>query len=264
MVIKLNSFRESNQIDIANKIILIAIIVLLGFCFILSDVALGQSNLDYQQRTNRYEGIKQRPINAKLGIELISARIDHQDAIGSGEQYQVRFFLQQPHDVHLLVREIENEHYYWMDRVKPSAPWQTGFNNVFAWPTTDVIRQLGLSLNNLGVVVRLGNASPGAEERVAPALLFQSHQPTQVGGYVFIFRLEREAKLKAVVYPAAGSQPVFTQDLGDQPGGQPVEVRWNTTQVPQGAYRIVLNGYARDNNDPLTQIVHFYHQPVIR
>jgi hypothetical protein len=110
----------------------------------------------------------------------------------------------------------------------------------------------------------LGNASPGAEERVAPALLFQSHQPTQVGGYVFIFRLEREAKLKAVVYPAAGSQPVFTQDLGDQPGGQPVEVRWNTTQVPQGAYRIVLNGYARDNNDPLTQIVHFYHQPVIR
>ena len=132
MVIKLNSFRESNQIDIANKTILIAIIVLLGFCFILSDVALGQSNLDYQQRANRYEGIKPSPVNARLGIELISAHIDYQDTVGTGEQYQVRFFLQQPHDVHLLVKEIENEHYYWMDRVKPSAPWQTGFNNVFA------------------------------------------------------------------------------------------------------------------------------------
>ena len=69
---------------------------------------------------------------------------------------RVRFYLEQSTDVHVLVREQEYKTYYWLDRVKPSRPWQHGFENVFEWSTQDVVQALGgLEIYDLGVIVRL-------------------------------------------------------------------------------------------------------------
>ncbi len=40
------------------------------------------------------------------------------------------------------VRELDYQHYYWLDRVTPGLPWKAGFDNVFDWPTGDVLQQL--------------------------------------------------------------------------------------------------------------------------
>lgn len=265
MILDLNVERAKYK-NVTRRLGLMVLIRLLGFCLVLSGNALGQEKLDYQKRANRYEGIKPKPVSG-FDIELLSARIDHHDDTGGvGERFQVRFFLDQARPVHLLVREVDYKHYYWMDRVEPSSPWQAGFSNVFDWPTADVIRQLnGLSLYDLGVVARLDNPSPRAEERVAPALLFQAKQPVKVNGYIFVFRLREEAKIKGAVYKASGGAPVLVQDLGQQRGGRPFEFRWDFSRAsaPQGAYKLVLSGYVLSNNDPVTQVVHFYHQPVI-
>jgi hypothetical protein len=172
-----------------------------GICLMISSSALGQEKLEYQRRANRYEGIKPKPVSG-FDIELLSARIDHQDNADSmGERFQVRFFLERPRPVHLVVRELDYKHYYWLDKVEPKSPWRAGFANAFDWPTADVIRQLdGLKLYNLGVVARLDKPEPGAIEKVAPAVLYQSQQPTEVRGYVFTFRLRDEAKVKGIVY----------------------------------------------------------------
>jgi hypothetical protein len=99
---------------------------------------------------------------------------------------------------------------------------------VFDWPTADVIRQLdGLRLYDLGVVARLDKPEPGTIEKVAPVVLYQSQQPTEVRGYVFTFRLRDEAKVKGIVYKESGGEPVFVQDLGRQRGGRPFTVRWD-------------------------------------
>ncbi len=249
----------------ANRFIFLFIGVFLVFGLTGGNV-LGQSNLEYQKRVNRYEGLKDRPVSG-FDIELLSAHVDyHEDTSVIGEFYQVRFFLDQTQPVHLLAREIDYKHFYWLDRVEPPAPWQKGFANVFAWPTADVIQQLkGLSLYNLGVVARLGNAGPRADERVAPVLMYQNQQPSKIDGYVFVFRLRDEAKIKGTIYKATGGKPIVEQDLGWQSGGRPFEIRWNLSRSPAvaGAYKLVLSGYL-SNNDPVGHVVHFYHQPVIK
>lgn len=240
---------------------------LIGFCLITSDNVQGQSKLEYQKRANRYEGIKPKPVSG-FDIELLSAHIAyHDDTSRMGERFQVRFFLKDVHPVHLLVREIDYKHYYWLDKVEPESPWRAGFSNVYGWPTADVIRQLhGLSLYDLGVVARLDKSMPRAEEYVAPVLLYQSNYPSEVSGYVFVFRLRDEAKIKGTIYKEAGGKPILVQDLGRQRGGRPFPFQWDlaSTPAPKGAYKLVLKGYMLSNNYPVEQVVHFYHQPEVK
>jgi hypothetical protein len=87
------------------------------------------------------------------------------------ERFKVKVYLAQPSEVHLTVRELDYKYYYWMDKVQPAKPWQPGFDNVFDWPTREVIQQLGkINMYDLGVVARLGNTNPSIVERVAPAI----------------------------------------------------------------------------------------------
>jgi hypothetical protein len=73
-------------------------------------------------------------------------------------------------------------------------------------------------------------------------------------------------KSRASFTKESGGEPVFVQDLGRQRGGRPFTVRWDLTvaPAPAGAYKLVLNGYVLSTNDPVSQVVRFYHQPVIK
>lgn len=249
----------------ATRSILLFLGLLLGIC-LTGGNALGQSNLEYQKRASRYEGTKPKPVSG-LGIELLSAHIAYQEDTSTlGERYQVRFFLNEILPVHLLVRELDYKHFYWLDRVEPETPWRVGFSNVYSWPTADVIRHLNrLSLSDLGIVVRLNKSEPSADEFVAPALLYQSGYPASVGGYAFVFRLREDAKIKGAIYRESGGTPIFSQDLGLKRGNRPFWFQWNLAHaaIPEGQYKLVLNGYVVGNNNPVTQVVRFYHQPRI-
>lgn len=233
----------------------------------LSSNVFAQANLEYQKRANRHEGTKAKPVSG-FDIELLSAHIAYQDDTSTmGERYQVRFFLNEARPVHLLVRELDYRHFYWLDQVKPQSPWRAGFSNVYDWPTADVIRHLnGLSLYDLGAVARLDYSEPRAEEYVAPVLLYQSHHPAEVNGYAFVFRLREEAKVKGAIYRESGGDSIFEQDLGRQQGGRPFMFQWNLTDasVPEGPYKLVLKGYVVNNNNPVAQVVHFYHRPQVK
>jgi len=95
--------------------------------------AQAQDNLLYQKRTNRYEGIKPKPVSG-FDIELVSARVDYSDNPERlGERFQARFFLDRPTNVYLVVRELDYRYYYWLDKVPPHhrgdpdmAMWSTG------------------------------------------------------------------------------------------------------------------------------------------
>jgi hypothetical protein len=226
-----------------------------------------QEELKYQKRAYRFEGIKPKPVSG-FDVELLSARVDHQDDPDRiGDRLYARFYLDQPHTVNLVVRELDYKHYYWLDKAEPKAPWQAGFNNVFDWPTGDVIQQLrGLKLYDLGVVARLDKANPSADETVAPVVLYQRQVPSEVKGYVFFFRLRDDAKVKAAFFEDAGTEALVRQDLGNQRGGRPFAVKWDASAASArpGRYKLVLSGYVLSTNDPISQVVRFHHQPTIR
>ena len=240
-----------------------------GVMVLLAGMALcasAQEELRYQRRADRFEGIKPKPVSG-FDIELLSALVDYRDKPERlGERFHIRFFLPRSEEVYIVVRELDYRHYYWLDRVKPSTGWKAGFDNVFDWPTSDVLKPLGVQISELGVVARLKRERPSAIENVAPVMFYQSQFPTRVPGYVFHFRLREDAKIRGAIYREAGGDPIVSLDLGRQRGGRPFWVKWDATSVPapEGVYRLVVSGYLLSSNDPVSQVVEFYHRPQIQ
>ena len=224
-----------------------------------------QDDLQYQKRANRFEGIKPKPVSG-FDVELLAAQIDYREDLPAlGERLRARFYLDHARPVNLVVRELDYKHYYWLDKVEPREPWRTGFGNTFEWPTSEVLKQLrGLQPYDLGVVARLDKANPSADESVAPVVLYQSKPPQLAESYLFYFRLREESVVKAAIYPESSQQAVFTQDFGRQAGGRPFAVKWTkASDAAAGRYRLVLRGFVSSSNDPIVQVVRFYHQPKV-
>jgi hypothetical protein len=234
---------------------------------IVSAPAEAQTQLQYQKRANRYEGVRARPVSG-FDIELLAAQVAYaDDPEKMGERFHIRFFLARPRAAHLVVRELDYRYFYWLDKVEPESPWRTGFANVFSWSTAEVVRQLAdLRISDLGVVVRLDRDAPSAIEEVAPALFYQSQFPSGIRGYVFHFKLREDAMLKASMFKEAGTEPVWSAPLARRTAGRPFPYKWDLAAggAPEGAYRLVLSGYLLNTNDPISQVVKFYHRPQVR
>lgn len=225
-------------------------------------LAPAQRKLEYQERPYAFEGIKSQPVSG-FNLELLSAMIESQDqALEFGDRLHVKFYLDRARPAYLVVREIDQRLYYWLDRAK--TPWTAG-DNTFDWPTLNVLRQLpGLRPADLGVLVRLDREEPGASETVAPASLSRTTGTSAaVTAYVFTFKLREDAKLRGTIFDETKGTPVFSADLGRQLGGRPFSYRWDLTKssAPAGLYRLVLKGYVLTSNDPVSQVVRFVHAP---
>jgi len=222
-------------------------------------------NLEYQNRGDRYEGVRARAVSG-FEIELISALVDYEDPTPTlPDTLKVRFFLEQDSEIHLTVRELDVKHYYWLDRARSPRPWSRGFDNEFAWPTDLVLRKLDprLALSELGVVARLGRPDPSADERVAPVVLYHSRRPRSVQGYVFAFTTSADARVGYALYREGHAQPLTTEAPLRPRANRPFSVHWDASAAEPGPYRMVLDGYRLDNNVRLHQTVRFVHRPII-
>jgi hypothetical protein len=120
--------------------LMIGLMLLLLVVWVSSTLA--EMHLQYRNRGNRFEGVRPKPVSG-YNIELISARADYkEEGNRMPERFKVKVYLEQPSQVHVTVRELDCKYYYWMDKVQPAEPWRPGFDNVFDWPTRDVIQQL--------------------------------------------------------------------------------------------------------------------------
>ena len=227
--------------------------------------ALAETQLKYRDRGDRYEGIKEKPISG-YDIELISARVDYKEEVMQmPDRLKVSFYLERPTKVYLIVRELDYKHHYWLDKVQPPKPWRLGFSNVFEWSTRDVIKQLdALQIYDLGVVARLEKPEPSKVERVAPVILYHSQLPALINAYLFTFKTSNDARLTCSIYKEGESEPLFTQVHPRQRSGRPFTVRWHTSTAVEGFHRLVVSGYFLDTNNPITQTVSFYYQPVVK
>lgn len=228
-------------------------------------LAVDQRQLEYQERAYAFEGIKPRPVSG-FGLELISATIEHDGkAAAIGDQLRLKFFLGRQRPAYLVVRELDQRLFYWLDKAKSS--WVVGYNT-FSWPTSSVLRYFPeLNMADLGIVVRLDKEEPGALETVAPATLSSSADTdAPLTGYKFVFKLRDDAQVRATIVDETKGTPVFAGDLGQLRGGRPFLVWWDIRKfpAPAGSYRLVLKGYVLANNSPVSQVIRFVHAPAER
>ena len=239
-------------------IVRLLIFLLLGW----QPCLLAQLDLQYGPRGNRYEGVRPKPI-AGYDIDLISARVNYNEqGYRLPDVLKIRFYLTQPSEVHLTVRELDYRYYYWMDKVKPANPWRSGFKNVFEWPAEEVLKRLDdIGMYDLGVVVRLGKLQPSKLERVAPVILYHSKYPPAIGGYLFTFKANGDTRLTCSFYKDQNKTPLSTKVFTRLRGGRPFSVRWDSSDATEGWYKLVVGGYFLHSNDPVDQAVYFYHKP---
>lgn len=227
--------------------------------------AAADEQVRYQKRAQRFEGIRELPVSG-YQLELRSARIEYlEPAQPVADRLALKFYLDQPADVHITVRELELKQYYWLDQVVPSAPWQPQVWNLFEWPTKDVVKRLPkLKVAELGAVVRLDKDGPSDAEHVAPAILYQRTPPQRAAAYVFSFHLRNDANVTSAIYREGEDEPLERKRFPNQSGGTILSVRWDASspQLKGGPYRLVLQGVELDTNKPIRQVVRFYHQPL--
>lgn len=231
---------------------------------ILGLVVLGMAgdDLSYQDRGDRYEGTKPKPIGG-YEIELLGAIVEPLPSPGADfpERAAVSFFLDREETVHFLARERDPKDYYWLDQVKQSSPWRPRATNTFSWPSGDVLRPLGLRPADLLFLVRLGHDKPRSEERVAPVLFEPAADGRRIGGYRFTFRTQATAKIRHAVYgPASAELQPFTP-YSQRSAATPFEIAWIADGQPEGTYRLVLQGYFPADSQRFVQVVEFFHNP---
>jgi hypothetical protein len=225
--------------------------------------AYAQTGIEYQDRGDRYEGVRPRPVS-NYDIELISARADYEEPAASlPPTLKVRFFLPDAQQVNIVVRELEFRQYYWLDRAQPRQPWRRGFDNEFAWPSDAVLGRLPqqVSLSDLGVVARLGGLEPSADERVAPAILYHTRPPRTVTAYLLVFKTASDARLVYRIFRDGESTPLVIGEPLRPRAGRPFLIHWDAARAGRGIYRVVLEGFTLDANRALQQTVRFAHEP---
>lgn len=222
--------------------------------------------VEYKKRENRYEGVKSSPVSGYY-IELISALIvPQQSSEAMPEALNLRFYLHQPSSVFITVRERDPVHNYWLDEVTPKRPWRTGFDNEFSWPSKDVLRRLKpqLKFSDLAVIVRLGRRTASLSETVAPTIFYSSQLPSTVNGYAFSFRMNVDARLSCSIYRDEGNSQVYSQNFTRLHSGRPFTFMWNTSNAPEGWYKLIVKGKKLSNNEDVDLSVRFYHRPLIK
>jgi hypothetical protein len=225
-----------------------------------------QTGLEYQDRGNRFEGIRPNPVSG-YDIELISSLIDYGEELsGMPDSLNLRFFAERADEISVTVREIDNQRFYWLDRVRLETPWTPARANTFGWDTRVVLQRISppLHVADLGVLVRVGRPEPSADERVLPAAIFAAAAPTKVDGYLFTFRPCCDANVSCTLYAEGTEKTLATQVFRRTPGGRPFTCRVNATALTQGAYRLVLVGYLTETNQRIRQVVKFNHHPNLR
>jgi hypothetical protein len=225
-----------------------------------------QSALEYQNRGDRYEGVRPKPVSG-FDIEVISVLADYKDSTNQvPEHLRVKFYLKNQKPVYVTVREQDYRLFYWMDKAKPMRGWEVGWRNDFRWPTAPVLKQLDAKLNiyDLGVLVRLGYDTPRSVEEIAPAILYHSLLPDAVDAYLFTLKTNGDTRLSCSVYREGEAPAIMTQAFRRVPGGRPFTVRWDAQGAGEGGYTLCCKGYFLDTNQPVHQTVRFYHRPTVK
>jgi len=249
---------------------------------------LAQDQLYWQDRGDRFEGVRGHQKNAQL--ELLSAAVLYKPVTdekpgekegtasikNTSNKAHLQFYLADDLDddehIFITVREFKR-HDYWM-QPHHQPEWKKGWCN-FSWPMADVLKELKPEplLHELAAVARVeGEYS----HKLSPIVLYQTEPPTRIATYRFIFRPPDNGDIldltctwhRLDVNPP--EQVSMWKPLKErQRAGQPIYIDWKCIRdgasLPEGWYQMSLEGLLEypSRDEELDEIYLIYHQPVV-
>ncbi|MEL6672774.1 MAG: hypothetical protein AAFR61_11305 [Bacteroidota bacterium] len=154
--------------------------LLLTFSLINKDLV---AQVDYQDRGNRYEGTKEKPVSAKPLILVAALAYPGIEPYQKWQDQSLKVAFYAPKNLGFQVhaRETDGHIIYRMDSKPSQAP--RGWHEFTPWEVDEVLTRVELFANNLGVLVNFD--LPG--KVIAPAVVYHTRKPQQVNSYHFSF-----------------------------------------------------------------------------
>jgi hypothetical protein len=221
---------------------------------------------------NRKEGTKLQP-NSLPDFTLIAVH-KNVSQFGHNSTLKVRLFVPQlAEGGHVAVEaaELQDTFHYYM-RSLDSIPWTLGSWNVFGpWPTRDVIDQLSIDANNIGVLASYQSRS--GELIYLPIDLLVNDVASSGAKYRLHFITGQDLQtLTVTVSDINGkSTPMKPQQLKCDTrmnpnckrfaAGSTPFVNLDFSELPEGIYYVQLKGTIPNNTDPTSMSVALYHHP---
>jgi hypothetical protein len=227
--------------------------------FVPASTSAVDDDYNYRQHGNRMEGLRRIPTSGS-DVDLLSfiacrERISTQ----GGANLRIGFYVPSAGAVHLIATEIGRHgpsHY----QMRPlQKTWDAGWQEFGPWPTTDVLVPLGIPLESIGVVARVGTESEGSGA-ITPVALYANSRPTDCATYsMWLLPTNTLSTLDVVVASAAGH--IFHRDrLLALPANAPFQVTFSLKAAPDGEYRAFLDGRELDRTTGPARRFTFHHQ----
>jgi len=232
--------------------------MIVQFCFTR---VRSQNNYEYTIRGKRLEGTERRGAISAPDLELISFLAYKEPLkVGSNANVKIRFFLEKDTSLYITAKELNVIKKY---KMKPLQNiWSRGWHEFNPWPTDDVLHPLGLSLDEIGIVGRIGLNRIGSG-KIAPLLVYSSNCPDRIAKYELHFIAKRDLKkVKYALYECNGDAAAVRGAEKRIRGNVPFPIVIDCSQVGEGSYRLVLDcKYKNRKGGPIRTYI-FYHKPV--
>ena len=223
---------------------------------------LGQRSPDWFQsndRGNRYEGTYTRKVS-NLSIDLVSLTgFVEPYTFGEKQMLKAKFYCPAKASYQFNVEELIVSHFYWMQDKQTAA--REGWNTFENWPVDYLLKSLGITHRNLGILVHLDEASA---RNFVPVLLFHSQAPQEVTRYVAQLRLGRSAadgRYKVYQGENRNAAALLLQgNISAKSGGTTFPLIIPATQLKEGWLSVEVNLREQGSLAPYSYNFRFYHK----
>jgi hypothetical protein len=234
---------------------------------LLSQSALGQAQtkLEYRDRGDRMEGIRNLWETGGATIDFLGAYIDGVDfcAIDSVKWVQLKFYLEDSAQLNIVVSDLTNKN-YWM--IPHQKRWNQNWN-AFTWAADEVLQKMSIQLHELVPKA----TKTGSSCQAVPVLLIREGGQPQRQKYAFVFESSGQAVINVNWLRKAenGFSKLESYQI-NEPAKTPfvVDREFKTSGAPdkEGIYRLQLVGKV-NKYDSIVRVnweCDFYYQSLIK
>ncbi len=231
-----------------------------------SFMAVASAQYEYRKLSNpnRMEGLRKVPMSG-TGISLLSF-ITYCEPLSLSDSpvLRIRFFLLQPSEVYITAVELRRHgasHYH----MKPlQTSWSSGWQEFDSWPTSDFLQPLDISLDEVGIVARLGTDRPGSGT-IAPILLYEKNYPVESMKYtVHLLPKNTLSRVDYSVIRITDNEVVESRRLLNLAANVPFAVVFSLAGHKSGQYRLLINSKELGRTSGPSRQFIFYHRRQLR
>lgn len=218
------------------------------------------TDCEYKKRETRFEGVTAIGVSAP-DLELLSFTSYCESVpAGTNANLKLSFFLPEKKDLYIVAKELTPKHYYMMRPAETS--WAAGWQEFAPWPTAAVMNQLGIALNELGVLGRVGHDMPGSCE-VVPICVFDSTVVDSALEYTLHFKPKVNLKsVRFVLVRERDGERIIDQQMESLfYGGLPFPITLDMAGQAEGYFKLMIVCRLKNRTGRISRTYSFYHRP---